>query len=268
MALCNDITISLDGNGQAVITASDIDAGSTDNCNVATVTLDGTTGNYDCDSVGTSTVILIVTDVYGNADSCVANVTVEDTVPPVALCNDITVSLDANGQAQITASDIDAGSTDNCNIASVTLDGNVGDYDCDSVGVSTVTLIVTDVNGNSDSCTANVTIQDTIAPVALCNDITVTLDGNGQAQITASDIDAGSADNCAIASVTLDGTTGDYDCDSVGTNTVTLIVTDVNGNSDSCTANVTVQDTVPPVALCNDITISLDGKWPGSDYCI
>ena len=89
-----------------------------------------------------------------------------------------------------------------------------------------------------------------------------------QAQITASDIDAGSADNCAIASVTLDGTTGDYDCDSVGVNTVTLIVTDVNGNSDSCTANVTVQDTVPPVALCNDITISLDGQWPGSDYCI
>ena len=143
-------------------------------------------------------VTLIVTDVNGNSDSCTANVTVQDTISPVALCNDITVNLDANGQAQITASDIDAGSADNCAIASVTLDGTTGDYDCDSVGVNTVTLIVTDVNGNSDSCTANVTVQDTVPPVALCNDITVSLDANGQAVITASDIDAGSTDTVSI----------------------------------------------------------------------
>ena len=43
-----------------------------------------------------------------------------DSTPPTAVCQDITVQLDANGTVSITAADIDGGSFDNCGIASIT----------------------------------------------------------------------------------------------------------------------------------------------------
>jgi hypothetical protein len=46
-------------------------------------------------------------------------VTVEDTVPPVAICQDITVQLDATGNTSITPADVDNGSNDACGIASL-----------------------------------------------------------------------------------------------------------------------------------------------------
>ena len=76
-------------------------------------------------------VTLTVTDLYGNSSSCTANVTVEDNVAPNAICQDITVELDANGQATITASDINNGSYDNCDIDTMTID--VSTFDCTDI---------------------------------------------------------------------------------------------------------------------------------------
>jgi PKD repeat protein len=66
---------------------------------------------------------------------------------------------------------------------------------------------------------------------------------------------------CGIASLVV--TPNTFTCADVGTNTVTLTVTDVNSNS-TCTAQVTVEDTVPPIALCQDITVQLDATGNGS----
>ncbi|HAP64944.1 MAG TPA: HYR domain-containing protein, partial [Cytophagales bacterium] len=66
-------------------------------------------------------------------------------------------------------------------------------------------------------------------------------DGSGNATITATDIDGGSTDNCGIASRTLD--LSSFTCAEVGANTVTLTVTDNEGNVDSATATVTVTET-------------------------
>src|SRR5690606_18247258 len=76
------------------------------------------------------------------------------------------IDLDANGTASITAGDIDNGSTDNCGIATMTLD--VSSFDCSMAGANTVTMTVTDTAGNSTTCTATVTVQDTIAPDIVC----------------------------------------------------------------------------------------------------
>ncbi|QTN39583.1 hypothetical protein HZ996_10685 [Cryomorphaceae bacterium] len=37
---------------------------------------------------------------------------------------------------------------------------------------------------------------------------------------------------------------------------MTLTVTDENGNTDQCTATVTVEDNIDPTAICQDITIN------------
>ncbi|PVW11606.1 HYR domain-containing protein, partial [Marixanthomonas spongiae] len=248
-------TVQLDATGNAAITAADIDNGSTDNCGIASTTID--VSSFDCSNVGDNTVTLTVTDVNGNSSTCTTVVTVEDTVAPIANCvAPFTVQLDSNGEASITAADIDNGSTDNCGIASTTLD--VSSFDCSNVGDNTVTLTVTDVNGNSSTCTTVVTVEDTVAPIANCAaPFTVQLDSNGEASITAADIDNGSTDNCGIASTTLD--VSSFDCSNVGDNTVTLTVTDVNGNSSTCTTTVTVEDTVAPTLYCNvDLTADTD----------
>jgi hypothetical protein len=78
------------------------------------------------------------------------------------LTQDITVQLDANGNASIVANDIDAGSSAPCGIASLTLDQT--EFTCSDLGENTVTLTVTDNNGNTNSATATVTVEDTLAP--------------------------------------------------------------------------------------------------------
>ncbi|MEW7289140.1 T9SS type A sorting domain-containing protein [Aquimarina sp. 2304DJ70-9] len=113
-----------------------------------------------------------------------------------------------------------------------------------SGGVREVIWTVTDQEGNSDTCTQTITVSDSDDPVAVCQDITVSLDETGQGTIDASQIDNGSSDNCDIDTYSLDVDT--FDCTNLGSNTVTLTVTDTSGNTTTCTATVTVEDNVAP----------------------
>lgn len=251
VAVCQDITISVAGGGVVIVDPGLIDAGSTDNCSIVDTFL--TPGTFDCDDIGENIVVLTVVDQSGNSSTCTATVTVVDEVPPVAVCQDITVTVDSNGIVVITADDIDNGSTDNCNIDTIFLDEY--EFDCDEEGDNIVTLTVVDEAGNVDQCTATVTVL-TSPPEAICVDITVSLDASGTIVITGADIDGGSFDDCDT--VTLLVTPSTFDCEDIGPNIVTLTVSDDSGNTSTCTATVTVVDDMPPVALCQDITIMLD----------
>ncbi len=341
-AKCQDKTVQLDANGDANITASEIDNGSTDNCGIASLGLDQT--DFDCNDVGDVTVTLTVTNINGNSETCTATVTVEDNIKPNAQCQNATVELDSNGDGSITTSDIDNNSTDNCAIDTFELDKT--DFDCDDLGANTVTLTVTDENNNEEICTATVSVEDNLKPEitcpsnisksmdsgtcsavvtwvtpsasdncdvdptetqtmgdssgsaflsgvhtieykaedeegneefcqftvtvegdsekpnAQCQNATVELNANGNSSITTSDIDNNSTDNCAIDTYELDKT--DFDCDDVGEVTVTLTVTDESGNSDDCTATVSVEDNLKPNTQCQNKTIELDSNGDGS----
>ena len=182
--------------------------------------------------------------------------TVEDTENPVANCQDITVYLDGSGNVSITAGDVDNGSTDNYGIVSYDID--VSSFTCANIGGNTVTLTVTDAAGNSDNCTSTVTVLDTVSPSAVCQNLTVYLDGSGNASITTGDVDNGSTDNCSVASLALD--ISSFTCSDVGSVAVTLTVTDGSGNISTCSSTVTVLDTVSPSAVCQNLTVYLDGS--------
>ncbi|MEK7256141.1 MAG: MopE-related protein, partial [Bacteroidota bacterium] len=90
-----------------------------------------------------------------------------DTVPPVAICQDVSVQLDIAGQATITAAQVDDASSDNCGIAGLALSQNA--FDCNppsggqgGVGLQTVTLTATDFDGNTGNCSASVTVEEAI----------------------------------------------------------------------------------------------------------
>ena len=110
------------------------------------------------------------------------DITVTDNEAPNAVCQDITASVDANGNLTITGDDVDGGSTDNC--TGMTLSVSPNTFDCSDTGTTvTVTLTATDAAGLTDTCTANVTIIDQVAPTAVCQDITVQLDATGNVTI-------------------------------------------------------------------------------------
>lgn len=78
--------------------------------------------------------------------------------PPVAICQSITVTLNANGEYFLNPSEIDNGSYDDEGISYMVTQQDY--FSCDNVGNNSVILFVTDVSGITASCTATVTIQD------------------------------------------------------------------------------------------------------------
>ncbi len=130
--------------------------------------------------LGDTIVEFSVTDSDGNTVSCQFTVTVNDTEAPIAMCQDLTLDLDpVTGMADITSVDIDNGSTDNCGIASMTLD--VSSFSCADLGENTVTLTVTDNSGNMSTCVSTVTVQDTTAPEIVCIGQPATVTGTASA---------------------------------------------------------------------------------------
>ncbi len=94
--------------------------------------------------------------------------TTGSNLPPTAVCANISIDLDASGNATIVAADVDGGSTDNDgSIASISV--NVDTFSCNNIGANTVTLTVTDNEGATSTCTATVTVNDITAPVLSCS---------------------------------------------------------------------------------------------------
>ena len=136
-------------------------------------------------------------------------------------------------------------------------------------------LVVTVTEGiddseNMGSVIVEITVIDTIdeeAPVAVCQNLTVILDENGEATISAENIDGGSSDNSGSYSVSID--TNTFNCTNIGENEVTLTVTDPSENIDTCVAIITVEDNLAPVIICPDdqlIEAGPDGTVILSDY--
>jgi hypothetical protein len=113
-------------------------------------------------------------------------------------------------------------------------------------GTYTINWVYNDGNGNSTTQTQTVIVKDNVSPVVKTKPVTVTL-VNGVATINAGQVDNGSSDNCAIATKTVSKTT--FNCTNVGNNTVVLTVTDVNGNSSSANAVVTVVGSAASVSI-------------------
>jgi gliding motility-associated-like protein len=253
-----NIIVQLDASGNASIAASDVDNSSADICGTPVLSVFPNT--FTCANIGINTVTLTATDASGNSASATATVTIEDKTAPIVLTKNITVQLDASGNASITAAAVNNGSTDSCGTPSLTVSPST--FTCANVGANTVTLTAVDASGNTSAKTAIVTVESKIAAVVLTKNVTIQLDALGNASITAGQIDNGSSSACGIASITVNPQT--FSCSNVGANTVRLTVVDVNGNTSSATAVVTVQDLTAPIVITRNINVELDASGDAS----
>lgn len=209
---------------------------------------------FNCADTGLNQVWVYANDINGNIDSCLAFVTIIDTINPLISCHDTTIYLNPSGVIIIDTSYIFNFANDNCGIDSVWINDADTLFDCANT-TKAVTIYVRDINNNIDSCIANVMAVDSILPVANCKDTIIYLDATGNYTIDSSYIDNGSFDNCAY---TINVTPNNFNCNNLGNNSVKLKIVDGSLNTDSCYANVNVMDTISPVAICNNVTLQLD----------
>ncbi|GAA3990516.1 nidogen-like domain-containing protein [Hymenobacter antarcticus] len=201
---------------------------------------------------GLTVVTWTATDAAGNVAIATQTVRVADTRAPIAVAQNVTVQLDATGNASITAAQVDNGSADACGLATVTVSPSA--FTCSNVGPNTVTLTVTDTDGNVGTTTATATVVDSVVPTVRTRPVTVYLNAAGQASLAAAQVNNGSLDACGVASVSV-GTTS-FDCANLGPNNVSVTVMDIHGNAASSTVIVTVADTIAPTIAALPANIS------------
>lgn len=285
-AVAQDIVVELDATGNATISASDINNGSSDNCTSAgelVLSLDKTA--FTCADLGVNTVSLTVEDILGNTATATASVTIEDAIDPVAVAQNVTLQLDENGNATVIASSLNNGSADNC-IEGLNYSLDRTTFSCADLGVNTATFTATDASGNQASVPVSITVEDVTSPTAIAKNVVVYLDDNGSATITPASVNNNSYDNCTqAANLILDIDKSVFTCEDISDlskssdnggglvigetavakpdpvdsgNTVTLTVTDESGNTSTVTATVTVIDDRAPTAIAKNITVELD----------
>lgn len=155
-------------------------------------------------------------------------------LPPAAICQDVTVPANSQCLGDATAADVDGGSFDPEG-GGVTLElVPPGPF---VLGPNLVTLEVTDAAGQTETCTATVTVVDLTPPVLDCP-VSVNVNCVNANGATAS-FSTSAVDNCGAAGtpVCLPPSGSNF---PLGTTVDVCTSADTSGNVGSCSFNVTV----------------------------
>jgi hypothetical protein len=224
--------------------------------------------------VGTTTVAFEVSDDAGNTVTCSFTVTVRDVEKPVIVTcpADRFVNTSSNGTGDCTG-DVpnlvpEVVATDNCGIASITQDPAAGtDFGGAHGDMIFVTITVTDIYGNTQTCKVKLTLHDDENPTIDCSEIPTELNNTFQYChyfVAGFELNPTYDDNCGPLKLT-NSLTGNNTLGGtplpVGSTTVVWKVTDKAGNMATCSVTYTVIDNEPPVARCQGPVIDavLDG---------
>jgi len=211
-----------------------------DNCGTPTVTSDIAPNSFF--PIGTTTVTLTADDGNGNMSTDTFTITINDTEAPVInIPANISVPNDTGVCGAVVTYSMSA--TDNCGTPTVTADFPSGSlFD---LGMTTVTIIADDGNGNVSTDTFTITVNDTEDPIISCpSDQTVMVNEGEQFEVPnyVSTGDVTFSDNCngvTIAQVPAVGTLL-----NTGIQTISLTTTDAVGNTASCSFNLQVDETL------------------------
>lgn len=221
-------------------------------------------------STGNQIITLTVSGGYPNIDqSCTFNLAVIDSINPSITCP-VPGNYYVDNNCELSMPNLTGGVivSDNCAIASVLQSPLAGTTMTSVDNGITINMIVSDVNGNINSCSFSLPILDTISPVINCpGNQTIDGDANCQANIIDYTSLASVTDNCtesvAISQSPAPGTL------ISSTTTITLTGTDESGNTGSCTFDVSIVDVTAPIVTCpSNTSVSSDASCQHSltDY--
>ncbi len=256
-------TLAADGDCESLMPAFIGNVSASDNCDGSLdVTQDIMSGTTI--QLGSTTVVITVTDDAGNTDTCTATATVLDIGDPtITDCDaDVTLGTDENCENVLPNLAGDVSATDNCDtdvsIAQGTAAGTIIDLE-DTL----VVMTFTDNVGNTSTCVVTVTVEDDDDPIITGCDLdrTVAADANCDGLIPNLAGLVSVADNCDTnVSVTQDPVANDTA--EPGLVVVEITAVDNYGNSDACTVAVTVvEQTAPVITVCaSSFTVSADSE--------
>jgi hypothetical protein len=130
------------------------------------------------------------------------------------------------------------------------------------IGNHTINYGLTNLNnGNTATCTQQLTVIDDFATTLVCSDTTIYINQSGFAVLKAQDV----ISTCfPISSTTLSKDT--FDCSETGAHIVTITSISQSGDTLSCNLNVTVQDTMKPISINGKMTVDL--YPPGNTFTL
>ncbi len=231
------VTLYLDKDGKASLTAAMMNNGSTDNCKIDSIYF--SKNSFTCQNIGKDSVTFFAKDNYGNISMKKEAITVIDSMAPSIITKDFTLMLDAQGKGTLKVEDINNGSTDNCGIKSRMLSKT--EFDCTNLGKADVTYTVEDNNGNKAEKKLQITVAESTKPtLKLKDNLSFGLDKDGFVKITAAEVVAEAKDNCGVKQTTLSKET--FNCSNIGKNDITVTTIDNSGNITTATASITIAD--------------------------
>jgi hypothetical protein len=237
---------------------------SSDNCSATHAQTDTsglTSGSFF--PIGTTIQSYRATDPSGNTVDCSFSIMVSDTGKPVIVCPvSIVVNNDSGMCGAVVSYQIS--SSDNCSASHTQVDGSgLSSGSLFPVGTKRQTWQATDLSGNTDSCSFDVTVIDNEPPVVICQDVTVYLDSTGftrNLNVFQNGAFISQSDNCSTVGNV--GVTGPrrYTCNELGARPTTIIQDDPSGNEYRCRFNYIVVDSTRPTAVCQNMTVFLDSS--------
>ena len=204
----------------------------TDNCGDPLIEYSSVSGSFF--PIGSTLVVVTATDQSANKDSCQFYVIVEDTeAPQITPPNNILMPAEFNECGAVVSYSYSV--SDNCDQFTVTESVESGTFF--EVGSTLVILHVEDNSGLEASDSFLVVVEDTQNPL---------IDGSLQKTVMSDSGFYGAfveyqptvTDNCQLESVILNPPSGSFF--ELGTHPVSLVVSDIHGNSDSINFNVSV----------------------------
>jgi len=254
----DDVSVgNLDDGRNTLVTVGQPTAA--DNCGVLSVINDYNMTDDASDEypLGTTVVCWTVTDLSNNTASCCIDVIVFDNTPPELICPDTIKTqclapLPYQYFAQYMAAG--GGATDD-----IMVDTSTFMFVEDSLytGICPQKIKrrykIADTAGNMDTCNQIIIIDDTIAPTASCNNLTIYVPQSGMITIPTANLNNNSTDNCTDSltfSTNFPLVFGCNDAIAMIPINVILTVTDECGNSSTCTSIITVLDTIKPTIIC------------------
>lgn len=240
------VNISLPASGVVTLLPEFFDAGSNDNCTPAEDLIFTVSPNSaSCADIGTLLLVeMTVMDQSGNVNSCVANVMIEDKLPPVLTCSSaLNISLPASGEFTLTPETLLlVPDPDNCDLTYTITPEKV---DCSDIGAPIpFTISGTDPSGNTASCGGLLNVEDKLSFTLFCSaNINVNLPATGNLILTPEMFVLADTENCSL---TYSISPAQLDCSDAGS-TVSVLVSavDAGGFNNSCSSNVTVMAPSP-----------------------
>lgn len=223
---------------------------STDNCPGHSIAISSGLGSGSNFPKGVSTEVWEATDAAGNTHQCSFTVTVNDAELPVATCPaNVATTMDP-GLCSAIVTYTTPTSSDNCPGDSIALLTGLGSNSAFPEGVSTETWQAVDAEGNLHQCSFTVTVTDSEEPVLTCPSPFSVSNDVGVCGATVTYTSPTATDNCVVSNVAQTAGLGSGAVFPIGTTTETYEAVDSNGNTHTCSFDVTVNEVEDPVATC------------------